>query len=167
MHELCAAALWVHSPNYTPPAVRQLPNAARNTLCRLLGIPLAPSGTSIQSDRITHAIDGLLTAAMRNGTAARQAAAASLTAGTATTWVVTIDLFAAQSNAFLARFVSWTDEPNSDVVDAFTMRSWNQSRCPCGKDHRETSFIFPRRGLERTVGKYHFFSENFGFFEIF
>jgi hypothetical protein len=66
-------------------------------------------------------------------------------------WVVTIDLFAAQSNAFVERFVSWTDEPNSEVVDAFTMRSWKQSRCPCGKDHRETSFIFPPRGLERTL----------------
>ena len=31
------------------------------------------------------------------------------------------------------------------------MRSWNQSRCPCGKDHRATSFISPPRGLERTV----------------
>ncbi len=64
---------------------------------------------------------------------------------------MTIDLFAAQSNTFVERFVSWTDESNSEVVDAFTMRSWNQSRCPCGKDHRETSFIFPPRGLERTV----------------
>jgi hypothetical protein len=49
------------------------------------------------------------------------------------------------------RFASWTDEPNSEVVDAFTMRSRNQSRCPCGKDHRATSFISPPRGLERTV----------------
>ena len=62
-----------------------------------------------------------------------------------------VDLFAAQSNAFVERFVSWTDESKSEVVDAFTLRSWNQSRCPCGKDHRETSFIFPPRGLERTV----------------
>ena len=49
------------------------------------------------------------------------------------------------------RFALWTDEPNSEVVDAFTMRSRNQSRCPCGKDHRATSFISPPRGLERTV----------------
>ena len=64
---------------------------------------------------------------------------------------MTIDLFTAQGNAFVERFVSWTDESKSEVVDAFTLRSWNQSSCPCGKDHRETSFIFLPRGLERTV----------------
>ena len=31
------------------------------------------------------------------------------------------------------------------------MRSWNQSRCLCGKDRRKTSFIFLPRDLERTV----------------
>jgi hypothetical protein len=37
------------------------------------------------------------------------------------------------------------------VVDAFTMRSWNQSTRMCGLEHRETRFIFPPRGLERVV----------------
>jgi hypothetical protein len=57
-------------------------------------------------------------------------------------WRVTIDLFAAQSNAFVARFASWTDEPNSEQVDAFGLGSWNQSLCPCGQVHRETVIIF-------------------------
>jgi hypothetical protein len=66
-------------------------------------------------------------------------------------WVVTFDLFTAQSNVLVERFASWTDEPHSEIVDAFTMRSWNQSTCVCGLEHRETSFIFPPRGLERVV----------------
>ena len=44
MRELCAAALWIHSPNYSATAVQQLPMAARNTLCRLMGIPSQPNG---------------------------------------------------------------------------------------------------------------------------
>ena len=66
-------------------------------------------------------------------------------------WRITVDLFAAQSNAMAARFVSWTDEPHSEHVDAFSMGSWNQSACVCGREHRETAFIFPPRGLERVV----------------
>jgi hypothetical protein len=68
-------------------------------------------------------------------------------------WKVTIDLFAANCNKFSQRFASWTDEPDSEVVDAFTIRSWNQSTCTCGKMHRETCFIFPPKGLERAVVK--------------
>ena len=56
-------------------------------------------------------------------------------------WRVTVDLFTAQSNAMAARFVSWTDEPNSEHVDAFSLGSWNQSKCACGQEHRETAFI--------------------------
>ena len=40
-------------------------------------------------------------------------------------------------------FASWTDEPESEVVDAFTIPSWNQSVCQCCLSHRETCFIFP------------------------
>jgi hypothetical protein len=40
---------------------------------------------------------------------------------------------------------------SSEVVDAFTVSSWNQSKCVCGRMHRETCFIFPPMGLERTV----------------
>ena len=66
-------------------------------------------------------------------------------------WRVTIDLFAAASNRFTERFASWTDEPESEAVDAFALSSWDQSTCVCGKTHRETAFIFPPRGLEKAV----------------
>ena len=66
-------------------------------------------------------------------------------------WEITLDLFAAANNAMASRYVSWTDEPNSEAVDAFAMRSWAQTRCKCGEYHRETLFIFPPRGLERAV----------------
>jgi hypothetical protein len=66
-------------------------------------------------------------------------------------WEVTIDLFAADCNKFTPRYVSWTDEPNSEAVDAFSLASWNQSACKCGRQHRETSFIFPPKGLEKAV----------------
>jgi hypothetical protein len=66
-------------------------------------------------------------------------------------WKVTIDLFAADCNKFTDRYVSWTDEPNSEAVDAFGLASWDQSVCKCGRSHRETSFIFPPKGLERAV----------------
>ena len=64
-------------------------------------------------------------------------------------WRITVDLFAAQSKAMAARFVSWTDEPNSEHVVAFSLGSWNQSKCAWGQEHRETAFIFPPRGLEK------------------
>jgi hypothetical protein len=66
-------------------------------------------------------------------------------------WEVTIDLFAADCNKFTDRYASWTDEPNSEAVDAFSLASWDQSVCKCGRPHRETSFIFPPKGLERAV----------------
>jgi len=68
-------------------------------------------------------------------------------------WRATIDLFAADCNKFTERYASWTDEPNSEAVDAFAMDSWNQSICPCGRAHRETPFIFPPKRLERAVFK--------------
>ncbi len=69
-------------------------------------------------------------------------------------WKATIDLFATDSNKFTERYASWTDEPsNSEVVDAFSLPSWDQSTCPCSKTHRATAFIFPPRKLERAVFK--------------
>lgn len=67
-------------------------------------------------------------------------------------WILTLDLFAAGSNKHCERYISWTDEPDSEQVDAFTLRSWAQSRCVgCGNYHRETLLIFPPRGMERAV----------------
>ena len=66
-------------------------------------------------------------------------------------WRVTLDLFAADSNAFVELYVSWTEEPGSEAVDASGLRSWNQTLCVCGQFHRETLFVFPQRGLERAV----------------
>jgi hypothetical protein len=66
-------------------------------------------------------------------------------------WEATIDLFAADCNKFVARYASWTDEPNSEGIDAFSLASWNQSVCVCGQEHRDTVFIFPPKGLEKAV----------------
>ena len=63
-------------------------------------------------------------------------------------WEVTIDLLAADCNKILQPL---SDEPNSESVDAFSIPSWDQSRCPCGAIHRETAFIFPPKGLEKAV----------------
>jgi len=54
-------------------------------------------------------------------------------------WKLTLDLFAADSNKMTARYVSWTDEPGSEAVDAFSMSSWSESLCACGQYH--TFFI--------------------------
>ena len=64
-------------------------------------------------------------------------------------WKVTIDLFAADCNKFCERYASWTDEPNSEAVDAFSIPSWNQSLC--GRVHRETAFIFPPKKLGKAI----------------
>ena len=66
-------------------------------------------------------------------------------------WRVTLDLFAADSNAFVELYVSWTEEPGSEAVDASDLRRWNQTLCVCGQFHLETLFVFPQRGLERAV----------------
>ena len=66
-------------------------------------------------------------------------------------WNITIDLFAAACNRITDRYASWTDEPDSEAVDAFTLPSWDQSQCVCGCVHRETAFIFPPRGLEKAA----------------
>jgi hypothetical protein len=68
-------------------------------------------------------------------------------------WELSIDLSAANCNKMMERFASWTDKPGSEVVDAFTIPSWNQSVCQCGLSHRETCFIFPPAGLERATVK--------------
>ncbi len=62
---------------------------------------------------------------------------------------ITIDLFASSCNRLVERFASWTKEPQSEAVDAFSMRSWESSTCPaCGQRHKELGFIFPPPGLE-------------------
>jgi hypothetical protein len=66
-------------------------------------------------------------------------------------WRITIDLFAADCNKFCERYSSWTDEPNSEAVDAFSILSWNQSLCACGQMHRETAFIFPPKRMEKAI----------------
>jgi hypothetical protein len=66
-------------------------------------------------------------------------------------WEATIGLFATDCNKFVARYATWTDEPNSKGVYAFSLASWNQSICTCCQEHRETAFIFPPKGLEEAV----------------
>ncbi len=48
-------------------------------------------------------------------------------------WEATIDLFAADCNKLTDQNVSWTVEPNSEAVNAFTLASWDQSICKCGR----------------------------------
>jgi hypothetical protein len=62
-------------------------------------------------------------------------------------WHITTDLFAAQSNTMAARFVSWTDEPNSEHVDALSLGSWNQSWVILATVHQEAG-----SGVRRTLG---------------
>ena len=65
---------------------------------------------------------------------------------------LTIDFFASTGNAITPRFASWTQEPASEAVDAFSMRSWESSVCPsCQRRHKETGFFFPPSGLESRV----------------
>jgi hypothetical protein len=63
---------------------------------------------------------------------------------------LTIDFFFASScNAMAARFMSWTEEPASERVDAFSAPSWDASWCQhCGKYHREVGFYFAPSNLE-------------------
>lgn len=65
---------------------------------------------------------------------------------------ITIDFFASSCNALVERFASWTKEPMSEAVDAFSMRSWESSLCPaCGVRHKELGFFFPPQGLEDKI----------------
>jgi len=67
-------------------------------------------------------------------------------------YAITIDLFASTCNALVERFASWTKEPRSEAVDAFSLRSWESSLCPsCGARHKEIGFYFPPPGLEDRV----------------
>jgi hypothetical protein len=72
-------------------------------------------------------------------------------------WELSIVLLAANCNKMTERFASWTDEPGSEVVDAFTIPPWNQSVYQCCPRHRysirETCFIFSPVGLERATVK--------------
>ena len=64
---------------------------------------------------------------------------------------ITIDYFAAAANTLAVRYAAWTEDPGAELVDAFTSRSWDQGKCPCGRYHRETGFFFPPNGLEERV----------------
>jgi hypothetical protein len=66
-------------------------------------------------------------------------------------WNVTIDLFAADCNPFCECYASWTNEPKSEAVNAFSVPSWNQSSCVCSQVHRETAFIFPQKRMEKAI----------------
>jgi hypothetical protein len=54
--EQCAAVMQTHSAGYFAAAVRQLPPAARITLCNVLQVPTQPVSIRIQSDRITQVV---------------------------------------------------------------------------------------------------------------
>ena len=65
---------------------------------------------------------------------------------------ITVDMFAAASNRLVDRYMSWTEEPESEVIDCFSARSWNYSLCPhCNQQHRETGFYFAPNNLEDGV----------------
>ena len=67
-------------------------------------------------------------------------------------WALTVDFFASACNHVTDRYMSWTNDPECEQVDAFAARSWNLSRCPgCMGMHRETGFFFPPSGLEDKV----------------
>lgn len=63
-------------------------------------------------------------------------------------WRMTVDMFASSSNAQLPRYMSWTDEPGSEQVDAFAARSWSSSLCErCNQRHTECGWYFPPSGI--------------------
>jgi hypothetical protein len=65
---------------------------------------------------------------------------------------ITIDYFASSCNALVPRFMTWTDEPESERTDAFSAASWDSSWCPhCSQHHRECGFYFPPSNLEDAV----------------
>ena len=67
-------------------------------------------------------------------------------------WQPTIDMFAAACNARCRRFCSWTPDKGSEQVDAFALRSWDNSSCPgCKRWHRECGFYHVPDGLADTV----------------
>ena len=67
-------------------------------------------------------------------------------------WQPTIDMFAAACNARCRRFRSWTPDKGSEQVDAFALRSWDNSSCPgCKRWHRECGFYHVPDCLADTV----------------
>ena len=64
---------------------------------------------------------------------------------------LTIDFFASADNALCKRYAAWTDEPQAEAIDAFTIRNWNVGQCVCGREHREWGYYFPPSGLEERV----------------
>ena len=43
---------------------------------------------------------------------------------------ITVDMFASSSNALVPRFMSWTAEQDNEREDAFSARSWYETKCP-------------------------------------
>ena len=67
-------------------------------------------------------------------------------------WQLSIDFFASACNRLTERYMSWSEDPNCELVDAFAARSWNSSPCPhCDRSHRETGFFFPPNGLQDRI----------------
>ena len=65
-------------------------------------------------------------------------------------WVITIDLFASESNARAERFASRYGEPGCETIDALSIPDWAESPCPqCGDRHREVAYAFPPHPLIR------------------
>ena len=80
--EQCAAVMQTHSAGYFAAAVRQLPPAARITLCNVLQVPTQPVSIRIQSDRITQVVSAALCgAAATQAGGGPGAAAAPVAAG--------------------------------------------------------------------------------------
>ena len=66
--------------------------------------------------------------------------------------MISVDFFASSCNALVPRFMSWTIEPNSELTDAFSARSWDYSVCSsCNQTHREFGFYFPPKRLAQKV----------------
>ena len=67
-------------------------------------------------------------------------------------WQLSIDFFASACNRLTERYMSWSNDPACELVDAFAARSWNSSHCPhCDRCHREVGFFFPPNGLQDRV----------------
>ncbi len=68
--------------------------------------------------------------------------------------LVTVDLFASESNKRAERYCSRYGEPGSEAVDALMVADWGQSLCPgCGQCHREVLYAFPPAGVIKPVAR--------------
>jgi hypothetical protein len=59
-------------------------------------------------------------------------------------WRITVDAYATESNARVARYWSRYGEPGAESIDTLSVGDWAQSLCPvCACWHREVLFAFP------------------------